>query len=182
MPADSEEGLEIAARRRVPTGTAYRSLKRGKAVLDRFRELAAGQGWTPTPEHCLMVRHIYVGETNERARREAEPHLDYFWQTLLHYHKGSMALLGQSAPPRPAVVRSAEDVPFYEYDFDLCQKEGMTIIGDPDYVTREIQAQARELGAGVLVSFFHFGSMPTALAAASIRLFSQKVLPELKRA
>jgi alkanesulfonate monooxygenase SsuD/methylene tetrahydromethanopterin reductase-like flavin-dependent oxidoreductase (luciferase family) len=182
MPADSEEGLEIAARRRVPTGTAYRSLKRGKAGLERFRALAAGQGWTPGPEHCLMVRHVYVGETNARARREAEPHLDYFWQTLLHYHKGSMALLGQSPAPRPAVVQSAEDVPFYEYDFDLCQKEGITIIGDPDYVTREIQAQARELGAGVLVSFFHFGSMPKELAAESIRLFSQKVLPELRRA
>ncbi len=129
-----------------------------------------------------MVRHVYVAESNERARREAEPHLDYFWQTLLSYHKGSMALLGQSPPPRPAVVESSEDVPFYEYDFDLCQKDGITIIGDPDYVTREITAQAQELGSGLLIAFFHFGSMPHELAVKSIRLFSQKVLPELKRA
>src|SRR5437867_7549128 len=105
MPADSDEGLEIAARRRVPTGTAYRSLRHGKAVLEKFRALAAAQGWTPTPEHCLMVRHIYVAESNERARREAEPHLDYFWRKLLSYHKGSMALMGQSPAPRPAVVQ-----------------------------------------------------------------------------
>jgi alkanesulfonate monooxygenase SsuD/methylene tetrahydromethanopterin reductase-like flavin-dependent oxidoreductase (luciferase family) len=181
MPADSDDGLEIAARRRVPTGTAYRSLGRTKATLDKFRALAARHGWTPTPEHCLMVRHVYVAETNERARLEAEPHLNYFWQTLLAYHRGSMALLGQSAPPRPAVVESAEDVPFYEFDFDLCQKEGLSIIGDPEYVTREIQAQARELGAGVLISFFHFGSMPHELACKNIKLFAEHVLPELKR-
>jgi len=181
MPADSDDGLEIAARRRVPTGTAYRSLRRSREVLDKFRAFSADQGWTPGPEHCLMVRHIYVAESNERARQEAEPHLDYFWRKLLSYHKGSMAMMGQSPPPPPDVVRSAEDVPFYEYDFDLCQKEGITIIGDPDYVTREIRAQARELGAGVLIAFFHFGSMPQALARKSITMFAEKVLPEVKR-
>jgi alkanesulfonate monooxygenase SsuD/methylene tetrahydromethanopterin reductase-like flavin-dependent oxidoreductase (luciferase family) len=181
MPADSDDGLEIAARRRVPTGTAYRSLRRCKRVFDTFRALAARHGWTPGPEHCLMVRHIYVAESNERARREAEPHLEYFWQKLLSYHRGSMALLGQSPLPRPAVVESAEDVPFYEFDFDLCQKEGITIIGDPDYAIREITAQASHLGAGVLIGFFHFGSMPHELAARNIRLFAEKVLPELKR-
>jgi alkanesulfonate monooxygenase SsuD/methylene tetrahydromethanopterin reductase-like flavin-dependent oxidoreductase (luciferase family) len=78
-------------------------------------------------------------------------------------------------------VQHAEDVPLYEYDFDLCQKEGITIIGDPDYVTREIRAQARELGAGVLIAFFHFGSMPHELASKNIKLFAEKVLPEVKR-
>jgi alkanesulfonate monooxygenase SsuD/methylene tetrahydromethanopterin reductase-like flavin-dependent oxidoreductase (luciferase family) len=182
FPADSEDGLLIAARRRVPTGTAYRSLARTKATLERFRALAAESGWTPTPEHCLLVRHVYVGETNERARLEAEPHLDYFWQHLLSYHRGSMKIMGGSPPPRPAVVQRAEDIPFYEFDFDLCQKEGLIIVGDPDYVIREIQAQARELRVGVLIALLHFGSLPHQLASKNIRLFADQVLPELKRA
>ena len=181
MPADSEEGIEIAVRRRVPTGTAYRSLARQKATLDRFRSLAAKAGWTPSPEDCLMVRHVYVAETNERARQESEPHLNYFWQKLLSYHRGSMALMGQSAPPRKAVIETAEDLPLYEFDFDVSQKHGMSIIGDPDYVTRELRAQASALGAGTLIAFFHFGSMPTALAKKNIKLFSEHVLPEVKR-
>ena len=182
MPADSDDGIETAARRRVPTGTAYRSFARTKSVLDKFRARAAAHGWTPTPEHCLMVRHVYVAESNERARLESEAHLDYFWGKLLSYHRGSMAMMGQTPPARPAVVQSADEVPFYEYDFDLCQKEGLTIIGDPDYVTREIEAQSKELGAGVLIAFFHFGSLPSALARKSAELFANKVLPELKRA
>lgn len=181
LPADSDEGLEIAASRRVPTGSAYRSNRRVAAVFDRYRDLARKHGWTPGPEHCHLVRHVYVAETNARAREEAEPHIDYFWKKLLSYHRGSMALMGQSAPPRPLRIEKAEDLPLYELDFDLGQREGLTIIGDPDHVVREIQAQARQLGVGVLVGLFQFGSLPHRLAQKNIRLFGERVLPELRR-
>jgi alkanesulfonate monooxygenase SsuD/methylene tetrahydromethanopterin reductase-like flavin-dependent oxidoreductase (luciferase family) len=182
LPADSDEGLETAARRRVPTGPAYRSNARVKAVFDRYRAFAAKHGWAPTAADCHVLRHVYVAETNARAREEAEPHLDYFWQKLLSYHRGSMKLLGQTPPPRPAVISAAEDIPFYEFDFDLTQKEGLTLVGDPDYVAREIKAQMREVGAGVLMGLFQFGSLPHALAKKNIELFARTVLPELKRA
>src|SRR5205807_9891875 len=97
------------------------------------------------------------------------------------YHRGSMALMGQSAPPRPARIEKAEDLPLYEFDFDLCQKEGLSIVGDPDHVVREIRAQARELGVGVLVGLFQFGSMPHALAVKNIRIFAGTVLHVPKR-
>lgn len=58
----------------------------------------------------------------------------------------------------------------------------LSIIGDPDYVIREVQAQTRELGVGVLIALLHFGSMSHELASKNIRLFADKVLPELKRA
>ena len=125
---------------------------------------------------------MYVAETNARAREEAEPHLDYFWRKLLSYHRGSAKLLGQSPPSRPAVVQAAEDLPFYEFDFDLTQKHGLTFVGDPEYVTREITTQMRALGAGVIMGLFQFGSMPHALAKKNIELFATTVLPALKRA
>src|SRR4029450_1678714 len=89
---------------RVPTGSAYRSNRRVRAVFDRYRELARKHGWTPGPEHCHLVRHASGAETTARARAEPEPHIDYFWRKLLSYHRGSMALMGQSAPPRPARI------------------------------------------------------------------------------
>jgi len=180
LPADSDEGLETAARRRVPTGVAYRSLARSKAIFDRYRAFAARHGWTPTPEHCLVLRHVYVAETSARARAEAEPHLDYFWGKLLSYHRGSMKLFGQTPPARPAVVRSAEELPLYDLDFDLTQREGMTFVGDPESVTRAIRAQMAELGAGVLMGLFQFGSLPHPLAVKNIELFARTVLPALR--
>jgi alkanesulfonate monooxygenase SsuD/methylene tetrahydromethanopterin reductase-like flavin-dependent oxidoreductase (luciferase family) len=182
LPADSDEGLELAARRRVPTGAAYRSAARTKVIFDRYRAFAARHGWTPAAEDCHVLRHVYVAENNARAREEAEPHLDYFWQKLLSYHRGSMRLLGQAPPAPPREVRVAEDVPLYAFDFDLTQAQGITFVGDPDHVTGQILAQMRLLGAGTLMALFQFGSLPHALACKNSRLFAERVLPELKRA
>ena len=104
-----------------------------------------------------------------------------FWQKLLSYHRGSMKLLGLSPPARPPIVRSAEELPLYEFDFDLTQKEGLTFVGDPDYVTREIRAHMQELGAGVIMGLFQFGSLPHALATRNMELFAKTVLPALRR-
>jgi alkanesulfonate monooxygenase SsuD/methylene tetrahydromethanopterin reductase-like flavin-dependent oxidoreductase (luciferase family) len=180
LPADSDEGLEIAARRRVPTGVAYRSARRTRAIFDRYRAFAQGYGWSPTPEHCLVLRHVYVAETAARARAEAEPHLDYFWQKLLSYHRGSMKLLGQEPPPRPAAIDVAEDLPLYEFDFDLTQREGLTFVGDPDHVIRTIRAHMAEVGAGVFMGLFQFGSLPHEAACRNMELFAEKVLPALR--
>ncbi len=182
LPADSDEGIDTAARRRVPTGVAYRSLDRSRAIFDTYRAAAARHGWTPTSEHCLVLRHVYVAETNARAREEAEPHLDYFWRQLLSYHRGAMPLLGQAPPRRPPVVSVPEDLPFYEFDYDLTQKHGLTFVGDPDHVSGEIIAHMRALGAGVLMGLFQFGSLPHALARKNVELFARRVLPELQRA
>jgi alkanesulfonate monooxygenase SsuD/methylene tetrahydromethanopterin reductase-like flavin-dependent oxidoreductase (luciferase family) len=181
LPADSDDGIELAASRRAGTGVAYRSNARARAVFERYRQRAASHGWTPTPEHCHLLRHVYVAETNARAREEAEPHLDYFWQKLLSYHRGSMKLLGQTPPARPPVVQSAEEMPLYELDFDLTQKEGLTIVGDPDHVLREIRSQMRELGVGTVMGLFQFGSLPHALACKNLELFATAVLPQLRR-
>jgi hypothetical protein len=82
-------------------------------------------------------------------------------------------------------LRQMELYEEYGYDAicinDLMQKEGLSIIGDPDYVTREIQAQMQELGAGVIMGLFQFGSLPHDLAQKNIRLFAETVLPALKR-
>jgi alkanesulfonate monooxygenase SsuD/methylene tetrahydromethanopterin reductase-like flavin-dependent oxidoreductase (luciferase family) len=93
-----------------------------------------------------------------------------------------MKLLGHAPPAAPGETRVAEDVPLYAFDFDLTQEQGITFVGDPDCVIREIRAQMRELGAGTLMALFQFGSLPHALACKNARLFAERVLPELKRA
>ena len=58
--------------------------------------------------------------------------------------------------------------------------EGLTFVGGPDYATREIRAHMQELGAGVIMGLFQFGSLPHALAAKNIELFAKTVLPALR--
>jgi hypothetical protein len=48
-------------------------------------------------------------------------------------------------------------------------------------VAREIRAQMQELGAGVFMGLFQFGSVPHALATKNIEPFAKTVLPALRR-
>ncbi len=175
LPAESDEGLELAAKKRVPTGSAYRSRARTKSVFDRYRAAAAKHGWQPAAEDCLLLRQVYVAESNERAREEAEPHLDYFWQKLLSYHRGAAKLLGQPVPSGPGI-----ETPLFELGFDETQREGTTLVGDPDYVIRETKALMRDVGAGVLMGLFQFGSLPHDMAVRNIKLFAKEVMPALR--
>ena len=181
FPAESEAGLELAASHRVPTGAAYRSTSACLEIFERFRKTANRHGWTPQPEDHLLLRHIYVAESNAKARQEAEAHLHYFWQWLMSYHQGIMQLQGQPLPQRPAVVNRASDLPFWEYDYELCQREGLSIIGDPDTVIRELRSQSETLGCGIIMGLFQFGSMPHDMAMKNIELFAKEVLPEVQK-
>jgi len=175
LPAESDEGLELAASRHVPTGSAYRSRARTRAIFDRYRALAAKHGWQPAAKHCLLLRQVYVAESNAKAREEAEPHLDYFWHKLLSYHRGAAKLLGQSMPSGPTT-----ETPLFDLGFDETQREGISLVGDPDYVIRETRALMHDVGAGVLMGLFQFGSLPHDLAVKNIRLFAREVMPALR--
>src|SRR5437667_6059812 len=124
---------------------AYLSICRVRSIVDRYGELARKHGWTPGHEHCHLVRNVYVGETNARAREEAEPHLDYFWRKLLSYHRGSMKIMGIEPKQRPSVVQSPEEIHFDDFDFELTQKHGMVFVGDPETVIAEIKAEMTEI-------------------------------------
>ncbi len=182
LPAESDEGLELAASHHVPTGVAYRSSARAVEIFDRYRGFCAKHGWTPAPEDCHVLRHVYVAETNEKAREEAGPHLDYFWHKLLAYHRGVEKLFAQmgNAPVRLPRVQAGADIPLYDFEFDMTQREGLTLVGDPDYVIDAIRSQMGALGAGTIMGLFQFGSLPHHLAKKNIELFATKVLPALK--
>jgi alkanesulfonate monooxygenase SsuD/methylene tetrahydromethanopterin reductase-like flavin-dependent oxidoreductase (luciferase family) len=181
LPAESDEGLELAAERRVPTGAAYRSIARTKSTFDRYRAFAAAHGWQPGPDDCHILRHVYVAESNERARSEAEPHLDYFWHNLLSYHRGAAKLLAELSPPASTLRPTGNEPQLYELAFDQTQRDGMTIVGDPDYVTEQIEHQFRDTGAGVLMGLFQFGSLPHALVKRNVELFAREVMPRLRQ-
>lgn len=55
LPADSDEGIETAARRRVPTGVAYRSLARTKGIFDGYRAAAARPSRPPSIVYCGLL-------------------------------------------------------------------------------------------------------------------------------
>lgn len=181
---NSAESVEWAARKRVTLASSMFPTESLRGTFDYYRQKCREAGWTPGPEHVITQRHIYVAETSRRAREEAEPHLNYFYQTLLAQLKSETITRVRSEvlnTPRSYDYKTTKERPkLWELTFDQCQAEGYSIVGDPDHVIRQLRYQEKELGFGTMMGFFHFGSMPHQLAEKNVRLFASEVLPHVR--
>lgn len=127
----------------------------------------------PAPR-TLLVRHVHVAETDEQARAEAESFM-------------REGLGGQSGVARALALRDEEKTPemieiarlYVEsaksYDFWI--DEGLAFVGSPSTVVRRIADQQKLAGYDILLAHHQITSMPHDLAAQSMRLFGERVIP-----
>lgn len=188
MPAESEKSIQFAVEKRVPIGRVYAGTENVASTFDRYRELAREiHDWTPSDEYFTPCRLVYVAETMERARAEAEEHLDFFYRYLFGalYKSGAVKAVGDSEYREENAFEYEEKAPdlgqkAMNFDFDEFQESGEIIVGDPDYVAAEIERQYDAMGGfGTLISLFHFGTLPDGLTRKSLRLFAEEVKPAI---
>jgi alkanesulfonate monooxygenase SsuD/methylene tetrahydromethanopterin reductase-like flavin-dependent oxidoreductase (luciferase family) len=183
--ASSAEGIEWAARKRVPLFTAFSPTEQIAETFAYYRECAQKEGWTATPDYTGMSRHLYVAPTDAQARAEA----DEFMQDYYHVTPG--AAEGRSGFRDMDAARNTERSFAYKreehigrprmatVDCDRLLREGFCIVGSPDTVVRAIKEQERITGAGILQTYLPWGNMSLAQASRSIELFAKEVLPHL---
>ena len=190
MPAESEESIRFAAGKRVPIGRVFASTAGMVATSERYREIAEDEfGWSPGRDHFRPTRMIYVGETMERAREEAEEHLAYFYEKLLGaiFRAGAVKAVGDTEYREENAFEYEQNVPpkaleVMDFDFEEYQESGEVIVGDPTYVVEELERQYDALdGFETLIALLQFGSLPDDLARRNLERFADEVMPELDR-
>jgi alkanesulfonate monooxygenase SsuD/methylene tetrahydromethanopterin reductase-like flavin-dependent oxidoreductase (luciferase family) len=65
-------------------------------------------------------------------------------------------------------------------NLDRMLEQGLCIVGDPDSVIRQIRYQQELLGAGTMMVYAPFATMPLDMATKSMELFAREVLPNLR--
>ena len=189
MPATSEASLAMAAERRLPTGTVGPSAEQVKETFERYSELAEASGWTPTKDDFTVIRRIYVAETNEQAHAEAKEHLEFQQEVLFAgTHRGVAARnVGDKTYDPNKREKYLDVLPpstdhAVNFDYDATKDADNILIGDPDYVAREIERQQDIIGGfGTLVGGFHFGDLPSEKMEKSMRLYAEEVMPRVRR-
>ena len=148
-----------------------------KANIDAFKAAFAKRGRAAHPKSEFpggvaigVQRHIFVDETDEKAKVWAKPamesHLAHInWLRTKHGQTGTAA--------RMKNVRGE--------NFEECVEEGTAIAGSPQTVTAEIQRQMAELGANYLLTYLFLGNMTFRNAINSLNLFSTEVMPKLAK-
>ena len=180
IAAISPTTLEWAADHAYPVLTDQFSptqrIEEGRAL---YFERAARAGVDVETVELPTLRHVYVGETQERAREEAAP-------ALLWYYR-SLARVG--APGGPS-GKLPENYSFYrlfgeegfnpdhdpegfcQYLFDNC-----VIVGDAAYCRDKIAELRERCRLNYLIAWQNFGSLPHEATRASQRRFIEKVAP-----
>jgi alkanesulfonate monooxygenase SsuD/methylene tetrahydromethanopterin reductase-like flavin-dependent oxidoreductase (luciferase family) len=149
-----------------------------KANIDTFKAAFAkrgGKAAQPKPEFSGGIalgvqRHIFVDETDEKARAWGKPAMDSHLANInwLRNKHGVTATAARMKNTRGA-------------NFEECAAEGTVIAGSPKTVLAEIEKQRKEIGFNYLLTYLFLGSMSAADAMRSLKLFTAEVMPAVEK-
>jgi alkanesulfonate monooxygenase SsuD/methylene tetrahydromethanopterin reductase-like flavin-dependent oxidoreductase (luciferase family) len=166
FPAIGAMGYPVFASTRHPT---WPELKPHiKAYQDAYR--AAGH---PGEGQVFVSAPIYIAETEERARAEAEESVTYFYR--LQYE-----LIAESArrSGRQNFIDRAEKLRNLTYADAL---KGNVLVGTPDSVAARLKELRDEIGFhGILAELNCGGLIPHQRVLNAIRLLCQEVMPRFR--
>jgi alkanesulfonate monooxygenase SsuD/methylene tetrahydromethanopterin reductase-like flavin-dependent oxidoreductase (luciferase family) len=124
---------------------------------------------------AIMVRDIYVADTDEQAWREAVPELMRFWQLATENFWRGDSLSGDD------LVKFTERYVYYPGGLTVARLNewGTSLIGSPETVVTKARAMIETAKPDSLVGMFQFGGLKHEQVMHSLELFGNKVMPAL---
>jgi alkanesulfonate monooxygenase SsuD/methylene tetrahydromethanopterin reductase-like flavin-dependent oxidoreductase (luciferase family) len=191
VAARSAESLEWCVSKRVPIAQVYSTTAQIEDTFGYYREVAEKSGWEAQPDNFILTRHIYVGKSDEQARRIAEPALRYFFTLSA---RGFNEAVNERAADREKLNAALNTqrsfsyfreenrarVDFSKLSWDELIDSGYLIAGSAETVTRQLREQMESVGAGQFMGMFHIGNLAHEEVVASLERFSKEVMPAVR--
>jgi alkanesulfonate monooxygenase SsuD/methylene tetrahydromethanopterin reductase-like flavin-dependent oxidoreductase (luciferase family) len=173
--AGSPDSPPMVARRGWNLALSRQPLANCTRAIKSYREERAKHADLPGSGDAIMVRDIYVADTDEQAWQEATPELVRFWQLATdNFWRGDSV----SADDLP---RLTERYPYYPggLTVDRLDEWATSLIGSPDTVIKKARAVLATAKPDSLVGMFSFGGLKHEQVMHSLELFGTKVIPAL---
>ena len=124
---------------------------------------------------AIMVRDIYVADTDEQAWREATPQIVRFWQLATDNFWRGDSLSGDDLP------KFTERFPYFPGGLTVKRLDewSTSLIGSPDTVIKKAREMIQTAKPDCLVGMFSFGGLKHEQVMHSIELFGRNVMPAL---
>jgi alkanesulfonate monooxygenase SsuD/methylene tetrahydromethanopterin reductase-like flavin-dependent oxidoreductase (luciferase family) len=176
MPTRSRESLEEAASLNVSTiQWVPPRMKVIRAAFDHYRDAYQRAQPSGQKPRIGLMREIYVAASDKEALEEAKDHWIYFWQ-----RRGGARAYGGYGHENLTTMLDGERKKEL-LDIDQSIKDGSFICGSPETVARQIREIALQAGADTFLGEFAFGALEHRQVMNSLRLFTDQVMPELKK-
>ena len=191
IAARSSESIEWCVKQRKPVAQVYQTTSQIEDTFNYYRKVALDGDWEVGPEQFILTRHIYVDETDEKARQLAEPALRYFFSLLNRgFNQGSSQEADARQQIRAALYTdrsfsyfregNRERIDFSKLSWEELDEAGFVIAGNPDTVARKLNGQMGQVGADHFMGMFHIGNLSHRKVLASLDLFKNEVMPRLE--
>jgi alkanesulfonate monooxygenase SsuD/methylene tetrahydromethanopterin reductase-like flavin-dependent oxidoreductase (luciferase family) len=146
----TRETIEFTVKNRYQLLSAWAPPEELRATRTMFEEALAEQGKVDTPFDFPCIRHVFVGETDEEARRGGEAAVEYYMKSTAMF--------------RPIGAH----------------ERGQMIFGGPDTCAAMIERLNREAGVNYVLCWMNFGGMEQEQVVRSMKRFAHQVLPRFR--
>jgi alkanesulfonate monooxygenase SsuD/methylene tetrahydromethanopterin reductase-like flavin-dependent oxidoreductase (luciferase family) len=144
-----------------------------------YRDEAEKAGYVASADQLAWSNTIYVADTDEKAIREAKPHLEALVNRFLKMPPEMLLPPGYSNLDAIKRVR-AHKVTGKTSSIEDLVKTGVVIIGSPNTV-REKLAEYQDLaGFNTSLTKTQFGTMPDDMTRANMMAIAQEIIPHFR--
>jgi alkanesulfonate monooxygenase SsuD/methylene tetrahydromethanopterin reductase-like flavin-dependent oxidoreductase (luciferase family) len=173
--ATSPDSPAMVARRGWNLALSRQPLSNCAKAIEKYRAELANLGYPNSKGDAIMVRDIYVADTDEQAWREAVPEIMRFWQLATdNYWRGETV-------SEADLTRFTERYAYYPGGLTIKRLDewGTSLIGSPETVIKKARAMMATAKPDSLVGMFQFGGLKHEQVMHSLELFGTKVMPAL---
>ena len=148
--------------------------------LKMYRDTCQGYGYEAKDSQLGWAVPVFVGESDESARREAKPHFEAFRNVFVKMPLEMLLPPGYTSRESLKNVMKAKAQMFGDVTIDQAIELGLFICGSPKTVLSSFEKHWQEMRFGNLLVSCQFGTLPADLTRKNMELFAREVLPALK--
>lgn len=190
IAARSAESIEWCVKRHLTCAQVYQTTGQIEDTFGYYRTKANEDGWHAAPDKFILCRHIYIDETEQKAREFGDPAMRYFFTV---FNRGFNEAINKGAVDQKltAALISERSFSYFRegnrerHDFSKLDWQGLIdsgylIAGNPDSVAKQIQSQMKQIGADHFMGMFHIGNLAHDKVVNSLNLFKKEIMPRLQ--
>jgi alkanesulfonate monooxygenase SsuD/methylene tetrahydromethanopterin reductase-like flavin-dependent oxidoreductase (luciferase family) len=150
--------------------------------MNMYRETARNYGYEATSEQVGWSVPAYAAETDEIARREAKPHIEFFLNKLLRMPQEMLLPPGYlSLASLKGVMGAKRGISASVRTIDDVIDQGIFLCGSAATLREQLEKHQKEIGFGYLLPQMQFGTLPHDLVTKSTEIFAKEIIPHFRR-
>lgn len=146
---------------------------------NQYRQIFREVNGREAPQ-CITAAWTFVDEDEDRARTLGKKYLSAYYRSALEHYEFQERHM-RSIPGYEYYGKIQEKIEQYGLDQFIDYFTNLQVYGTPEQCVRKIKAIQQRMNSCGYIGIFSYGEMSAEEGERNLRLFAEKVMPEVKR-